>query len=75
MNMGLENLTEPELKVLFDSIGHAVRSRLPKQTFYAVLVFDNSGVGQYVSNAKRADMVKAMRETADRLERLEDVSR
>jgi len=34
-----------------------------------VFGFDAPGISNYVSNANREDMIKAMRETADRLER------
>lgn len=34
-----------------------------------------AGIAQYVSNGRRADCIQFLRETADRLERREDVSR
>jgi hypothetical protein len=44
---------------------------------FALLVFefgDREGHGgHYISNAQRDDMIKALRETADRLERNEDI--
>ena len=35
--------------------------------------FSNVGVGDYLSNAQRPDMIKALREAADRLEAGEDI--
>lgn len=37
-----------------------------------VFGFDAPGIANYVSNAERATMIQALRETADRLERKED---
>ena len=44
------------------------------KTGWCVLVFgfDKPGIANYISNAKRESMIKALRETADRLERNED---
>ena len=46
---------------------------LPKG--FALLLFDfhAPGIGNYVSNATREDMIKALRETAARLEKNEDI--
>jgi hypothetical protein len=43
---------------------------------YALIVFElgRPGIGNYISNAQRADMIKALRETADRLERNQDIA-
>lgn len=42
---------------------------------WALLVFDfnQPGIANYVSNANREDMIKMLRETADRLENNEDI--
>lgn len=42
---------------------------------FALIVFDfdNPGIGNYISNAERSDMIKSLRETADRLERNQDI--
>lgn len=42
---------------------------------FALIVFEfaKPGISNYISNAKRADMITALRETADRLERNQDV--
>lgn len=43
-------------------------------TGFCLLVFGfhQPGIANYVSNAEREDMIEALRETADRLERKED---
>jgi hypothetical protein len=71
----LKNLTELELAALFNAVADAVKQLLPPGTLFAVIAFDDPGVGQYVSNAQRGDMIRALRETADRLERREDIER
>lgn len=38
-----------------------------------VFEFDNPGIGNYVSNAERESMIKALRETADRLKLRQDI--
>ena len=55
-------------------MGKMIEKMLPKDFGYAVLVFPfhNLGVGNYISNAQREDMIKALRETADRLEKKQD---
>lgn len=42
---------------------------------FALIVFEfnQPALSNYVSNADRKDMIKALRETADRLERNEDI--
>lgn len=45
------------------------------QMGYALIVFDlrRPGIGNYISNAHRGDMIKALRDTADRLEQNQDI--
>lgn len=73
----LEDLTEPELQALTTEILHAVKARLPAETGFAVLFFPmgQPGVAQYGSNCRREDMVKTLREAADRLAKREDIPR
>jgi hypothetical protein len=42
---------------------------------YALVVFElgRPGIGNYITNAQRADIIKALRETADRLEHHQDI--
>lgn len=44
------------------------------QTGFCLLVYGHGapGIANYVSNSRRADMIQALRETADRLERNQD---
>ena len=75
MARALRDLTEPELRRYMHALAHAVESVLPAGTLFAVLVFDDPGLAQYVTNAHRADVIRALRESADRLEANEDVTR
>jgi hypothetical protein len=42
---------------------------------FCLVVFSDPKVAQYISNCQRTDMIAAMRETADRIERNQDVRR
>lgn len=55
-------------------MGKKVEAMLPRGFGFVILVFPFGGEkeGNYISNAKREDMVKALRETADRLEKKQD---
>lgn len=66
MEVLLRSLAEPIKTALYHQFG---------QVGFALLVFEfhKPGIGNYISNAKRADMVKALRETADRLEKKQDI--
>lgn len=74
----LVDMTEPELRDLTTAVLNAVKSRLPRGTGFVVLFWpfsEHPGISQYGSNARRPDMIRALREAADRLERREDVTR
>lgn len=51
-----------------------VRKYLPKDFGFTIIVFPFKapGISNYISNANRLDMIKALRETANRLEKKED---
>jgi hypothetical protein len=55
-------------------IARCLEEAMPGMGF-ALLVFEFNapGVSNYVSNAERADMIQALRETADRLEQHHDL--
>lgn len=55
-------------------LGKQLKESLPDKYGYCLLVFPfyNSGMANYVSTANRADMIKCLREAADRLERKQD---
>lgn len=44
---------------------------LPKDFGFAIIVFpfEKPGISNYISNAERPSMIKALRETADRIEK------
>ncbi len=73
----LEDMNEPELRELTSRILNAIKARLPKDTSFAVLFWPQGehAVSQYGSNCQRSDMIKALREAADRLEKKQDVPR
>ncbi len=52
-----------------------IQKQLPKEFGFALIVFPfyNGGISNYISNAERSDMIKALRETADRIERNQDI--
>ena len=71
----LKNMTEPQLRDLMNGLAKNVADQTPDGTLFFLVLFDDPGLCQYVSNARREDIVKAMRETADRLEGNQDVPR
>jgi hypothetical protein len=73
----LEDMTEPELRELTVAVLDAVKARLPDDVCFTVLFwpFGQPGIGQYASNAMRPEMIAALREVADRLQRRQDVTR
>lgn len=73
----LDDMTEPELAKLTDEVLNGVKAKLPAGTCFTVLFwpFGQPGIGQYGSNAERSDMIKGLREVADRLERRQDFPR
>jgi len=71
----LSEMTEPELRDLFNSVATEIQHRLPERTLFVLLAFDDPGLSQYVSNARREDVIKALYEGASRLENEEDVKR
>lgn len=79
----LRDMTEPELRDFFRGIASWIENALPPgpsakgKCLFALIVTDTiePGIGQYVSNVQRADMIKMLRETADRLEKREDIPR
>jgi hypothetical protein len=61
-----------EIRVLLDRTAREIARRLPDGALFALLIFDATNRGRYVSNANRKDIIKAMRESADALEMMED---
>lgn len=77
----LGDMTEPELRGYFRDLAAATESILPAgpssrgRSLFVLIVFDDPGLAQYVSNCDRSTMVRALRECADRLESREDIPR
>ncbi len=79
----LKNMTEPELRDYFTRLARIIEDFLPPgpsakgKCLFFLTVNDTiePGIAQYVSNVQRADAIKMLRETADRLEQKEDVTR
>lgn len=74
--------TEPELKEKMDSAMRWLLNHLPagdgpngRPMVVLLAATFAPGVSQYASNAKRAGIIEFLRETADVLERGEDVTR
>jgi hypothetical protein len=64
-------MDEPEeILELMRQIGRAVRDALPEGYGFALLMFEfrEGGSMHYMSNGTRPEMVKALRETADKVE-------
>jgi hypothetical protein len=74
-------MTEPQLRDLMDSVGRSVESTAAgypfriKHPLFVTLLFNDPKVAQYVCNCNRSDMIKALREAADKLEQQQDVPR
>lgn len=81
MNQRIEDMTEPQLKRYFRDLALTIEGELPPgpsrkgRCLFVLLVCDESSIGQYVSNAARPEIIKLLRETADRLEKREDLPR
>ena len=77
MTHPLENMTELALARITRNVCVAIKERLPPDTRFCVLYFqfNELGITQYGSNCEREDMIKALREAADRLEKRQDTPR
>jgi len=66
-------MTRPlgELEEVARDIGHTIGGALPEGVGFALMIFDFGPGGHmtYLSNAGRAEMVKALRETVAMVER------
>jgi hypothetical protein len=66
---------EKQLRELAKMLDEALRTMYPERMGFALIVFEfhKPGISDYVSNAEREQMVTALRESADRLEKREDI--
>jgi hypothetical protein len=78
----LADMTEPELNELFIRVARKIEADLPagpsakgKCLFFLVVADETPGIGQYVGNLAREGAIKLLRETADRIERNQDLRR
>ena len=64
-------------QTLAEVLDQALPNAYGEHMGFALLIFrfDGPGPADYVSNAERVDMIKALRETADRLEAGQDIPR
>jgi hypothetical protein len=75
MSKALSGMSEAELKILFRGIGDSVAQQLPAGSLFVLLAFDDTLTGQYISNANRKDIIRAMKEFAEALENMKDTPR
>jgi hypothetical protein len=75
----LEDMTEPELGALLTAMAREIKAAAGRRgvepPLFALVLFNDPRVGQYIGNCERPTMIRALRELADRLERREDVPR
>ena len=67
-------IIEDLMRLLGSAVEHTLKDNVGNKGF-ALLVFEfhEPGIANYISNAKREDMIKSLRETADRLEKKQDI--
>ena len=79
MGKRLEDMTEPEIGELMAAMGNQITAVCAvlgvQRPLFTLLLFNDPAIAQYMSNCERSPMIRALRETADRLEAREDVTR
>jgi len=72
-------MTEPELaslmRAMADGVEQAARDQGVEKPLFALLVFNDPAIAQYIANCQRVDVIKAMEECAARLRAKQDVPR
>ena len=75
----LEDLNEPELQMLMSTLAGGIEFLVGElgieRPLFTLLLWNDPQIAQYVSNCARAEMILALRESAERLERRQDVQR
>ncbi|MCK9597953.1 MAG: hypothetical protein M0R06_02860 [Sphaerochaeta sp.] len=66
-------MTESEIGYMLNRIAKNISSET--DALFFLVVFDDQGVAQYISNAKREDCIKAMEETVVRFKNKDVVER
>lgn len=65
--------TQQQIEQKMQSLARVIAGSIPQGCGFALLVFAFEGPeASYVSNANRSDMIRALRECADRLEARQD---
>lgn len=68
----IQDMTEVELTELLSACANQLKVVCAvlevESPLFVLLLFNDPAIGQYVSNCNRSDMVKALREAANRLE-------
>ena len=77
MQFEFKNLQDVErfMAGLANAMDATLRETFDQYVGFALILFDfyKPGIGNYVSNASREDMIKTLRETAERIENNEDI--
>jgi hypothetical protein len=72
-------MTEPELRELMSAMGSGIMevasSMEVEKPLFALVLFNDPEIAQYVCNCRREDTIEALRETADRLEKRQTLER
>jgi hypothetical protein len=75
----LEDMNEPELRELMNHICGGIEFMCGEmgveKPLFCLVLFNDPAIAQYAANCRREDIIKAMRETARRLEQRQDVTR
>lgn len=75
----LSEMTEPEIRDLMNAVATAVllvaEAKGVEKPLFALLLFNDPALAQYVANCRREDVILAFEESACRLRRNEDVAR
>jgi len=79
MPQRLVDMDEQELAFFMRELARAVVSEAEDRDVepprFVLLVFNDPKVAQYVANCERSDIITALRDTADRLQQKQDVTR
>ena len=73
MEKKLIDMTEPELKEMINDLARYITDKTG--ALFMLVVFDDPGLSQYVSNTVRKDCIKAMEETIQRFKNNEIIER
>lgn len=75
----MEDMTEPELAELLRAFGSAIKRTGYEagigRPHFVLLLFNDPALCQYIASIEREGAIKALRETAERLERRDTVER